>query len=340
MPTMADLRDTLWKAADKLRGSMDAAQYKDFVLGLVFLKYVSDAFDGAPRADPGRAGGRRASPRTGSTPVPRRRRRVHRPRRVLGAGGARAGRTWPNAGAKERSEHRRAASTTPWTLIMEANPSLRRRAAQDLQPGQRGPAPPGRAGRPDQRRPLHRPRRPARPATCSARSTSTSWRSSPAPRASAAASSTPRASVVRVLVEVLEPYSGRVYDPCCGSGGMFVQAEKFVAAHHRRRRDDIAVYGQELNERTWRLAKMNLAIHGINGNLGARWGDTFPATSTPTCDRPTSSSPTRRSTCHGLGPQRRRPALAVRRPAGRQRQLRLAPAHHLQARRPAAAPAW
>ena len=82
------------------------------------------------------------------------------------------------------------------------------------------------------------------------------------------------ASVVRLLVEVLEPYSGRVYDPCCGSGGMFVQAEKFVLAH-RGRRDDLAVYGQESNERTWRLAKMNLAIHGISGDLSARWEDTF-----------------------------------------------------------------
>ena len=82
------------------------------------------------------------------------------------------------------------------------------------------------------------------------------------------------ASVVRLLVEVLEPYSGRVYDPCCGSGGMFVQAEKFVLAH-RGRRDDIAVYGQESNERTWRLATMNLAIHGISGDLSTRWEDTF-----------------------------------------------------------------
>jgi type I restriction enzyme M protein len=82
------------------------------------------------------------------------------------------------------------------------------------------------------------------------------------------------APVVKVLVEVLEPYAGRVYDPCCGSGGMFVQAEKFVRAH-RGRREDIAVYGQESNERTWRLAQMNLAIHGITADLSTRWADTF-----------------------------------------------------------------
>src|SRR5206468_497626 len=82
------------------------------------------------------------------------------------------------------------------------------------------------------------------------------------------------ASVVRVLVEVLEPTTGRVYDPCCGSGGMFVQTEKFIEAHGNKPQD-VSVYGQELNERTWRMAKMNLAIHGIGANLGPVWGDTF-----------------------------------------------------------------
>ncbi|TAJ24023.1 MAG: SAM-dependent DNA methyltransferase, partial [Planctomycetota bacterium] len=77
---------------------------------------------------------------------------------------------------------------------------------------------------------------------------------------------TPR-SVVRVLVEMLAPYKGRVFDPCCGSGGMFVQSEKFVEAHGGRR-GDISVYGQESNQTTWRLAKMNLAIRGIEANIG------------------------------------------------------------------------
>ena len=82
-------------------------------------------------------------------------------------------------------------------------------------------------------------------------------------------------SVVKVIVELLEPNHGRVYDPCCGSGGMFVQTEKFIHEHDGDPKD-IAVFGQEGNEETWRLAKMNLAIHGIeNKGLGARWGDTF-----------------------------------------------------------------
>ena len=80
---------------------------------------------------------------------------------------------------------------------------------------------------------------------------------------------TPR-SVVRVLVEMLEPYSGRVYDPCCGSGGMFVQSEKFVQEHGGRIAD-IAIYGQESNYTTWRLAKMNLAVRGIDSDI--RWNN-------------------------------------------------------------------
>src|ERR1700751_5528752 len=84
---------------------------------------------------------------------------------------------------------------------------------------------------------------------------------------------TPR-SVVRVLVEMLEPYKGRVYDPCCGSGGMFVQSEKFVEAHGGRI-GDISIYGQESNHTTWRLAKMNLAIRGIDANFGPEHADSF-----------------------------------------------------------------
>jgi type I restriction enzyme M protein len=80
---------------------------------------------------------------------------------------------------------------------------------------------------------------------------------------------TPR-SVVGVLVEMLEPYKGRVYDPCCGSGGMFVQSEKFVLAHGGKL-GDIAIYGQEMNNTTWRLAKMNMAVCGIDADI--RWNN-------------------------------------------------------------------
>lgn len=81
-------------------------------------------------------------------------------------------------------------------------------------------------------------------------------------------------SIVRTLVEILEPYEGRVYDPCCGAGGMFVQSAKFVE-RHQGRIDGLSVYGQESNPNTWKLAQMNLAIHGLEGNLGQGAADTF-----------------------------------------------------------------
>ena len=84
---------------------------------------------------------------------------------------------------------------------------------------------------------------------------------------------TPR-SVVRVLVEILAPYEGRIYDPACGSGGMFVYSERFIETHGGRR-GQVAVYGQELSAETRKLACMNLAIRGIDYDLGKSYGDTF-----------------------------------------------------------------
>lgn len=81
-------------------------------------------------------------------------------------------------------------------------------------------------------------------------------------------------SVVKVLVEMLEPYQGRIYDPACGSGGMFIQSEKFVE-EHKGRVQDLSIYGQELNSTTWKLCRMNLAIRGLGGNLGPHHADTF-----------------------------------------------------------------
>lgn len=81
-------------------------------------------------------------------------------------------------------------------------------------------------------------------------------------------------SVVKTLVEMIEPYKGRIYDPACGSGGMFIQSEKFIE-EHAGRIDDLSIYGQELNATTWKLCKMNLAIRGLDGNIGPYQGDTF-----------------------------------------------------------------
>lgn len=81
-------------------------------------------------------------------------------------------------------------------------------------------------------------------------------------------------SVVKTLVQMIEPFKGRVYDPCCGSGGMFVQSEKFVE-DHQGKVENLSIYGQELNSTTWKLAKMNLAIRGLDANLGPHHADTF-----------------------------------------------------------------
>ncbi|MGI6121817.1 MAG: N-6 DNA methylase [Saccharofermentanales bacterium] len=81
-------------------------------------------------------------------------------------------------------------------------------------------------------------------------------------------------SVVRTLVEILQPYEGRVYDPCCGAGGMFVQSAKFVE-NHQRRVSELSIFGQESNANTWKLAQMNLAIHALEGDLGSGHADTF-----------------------------------------------------------------
>ncbi|MDH0316081.1 type I restriction-modification system subunit M [Aeromonas caviae] len=90
---------------------------------------------------------------------------------------------------------------------------------------------------------------------------------------------TPKA-VVTLLAEMLEPYQGKIYDPCCGSGGMFVQSLKFVQSHQGKSKD-IAIYGQELTSTTYKLAKMNLAVRGLTGNLGERPADTFFADQHP-----------------------------------------------------------
>ena len=268
MPTMADLKEILWKAADKLRGSMDAAQYKDFVLGLVFLKYVSDSFeerrrrlrdelltDGVPESRlESFLDDKDEYDREGIFWVPE---------------GAR----WADLAAQAKSGAIGELIDGAMDAVMKTNPSLtgvlpkifnrdnvdQRRLGElvDLISDARFTGHDGKSAR-DVLGEVYE------------------YFLEKFARAEGKRGGefyTP-SSVVKVLVEILEPYKGRVYDPCCGSGGMFVQAEKFVLSH-RGRRDDIAVYGQEANERTWRLAKMNLAIHGITGDLSRRWADTF-----------------------------------------------------------------
>jgi type I restriction enzyme M protein len=251
------LEAQLWAAADALRNNMDAAEYKHVVLGLIFLKYISDAFEakhvellaqaaeGADAEDPDE----------------------YKAENIF----------WVPKEARWSVLKDNAPQPTIGKLVDDAmaaierdNPSLQGVLPKDY----------------------------ARPGLDKQRLgqlinlVSNIALGSPADRAkdmlgrvyeyflSQFASAegkkggqfyTP-AHVVRVLVEMLAPYKGRVYDPCCGSGGMFVQSEKFIEAHSGRI-GDISIYGQESNYTTWRLAKMNLAIRGIDAQIGH--GDTF-----------------------------------------------------------------
>lgn len=275
--TMKELKDTLWKAADKLRGSMDASQYKDVILGLVFLKYVSDAFterreqlrtelaaDGMTEDqiaqlidDTDEYTGR------GVFWVPAKARWGFLAENAKGLP-AMDGEAPRNIGELIDSA---------MDAIMGSNPTL---AATLPRIFNRDSV--------DQRRlgellDLFNTARFTGQGAGRARDLLGEVYEYFLEKFARAEGKrggefyTP-AGVVRVLVEVLEPTSGRVYDPACGSGGMFVQTEKFLDAHNADR-TAISVYGQELNERTWRMAKMNLAIHGLNANLAPRWGDTF-----------------------------------------------------------------
>jgi type I restriction enzyme M protein len=275
--TMKELKDTLWKAADKLRGSMDASQYKHIILGLVFLKYVSDAFEE-------RRGRIREELEKDGLSEDQIAQLIDDVDEYTGNGvfwvpdNARWGFLAANAKGFESPTGAAPKSIgllidEAMELIMGANPSL---AATLPRLYNRDNI--------DQRRlgeliDLFNSARFTGQGSTRARDLLGEVYEYFLEKFAAAEGKrggefyTP-ADVVRVLVEVLEPDHGRVYDPCCGSGGMFVQAEKFLEAHNHDT-TAISVFGQELNERTWRMAKMNLAIHGLNGKLASRWGDTF-----------------------------------------------------------------
>ncbi|GGY70238.1 type I restriction endonuclease subunit M [Streptomyces olivaceoviridis] len=268
--TAKEIQDILWKAADKLRGSIDAAQYKEFVLGLIFLKYVSDAFDERRRelaeelADDGITEDRMEDfledrdeyTRANVFWVPETARWswIAAQAKAQGVGklldeamdaimreNASLTGVLPKIFNQDRVDQKRLGELVD--LISDARfGGNEDRPAKDLL-GEVYEYFLGNFARAEGKR--------------------------------GGEFYTP-SSVVRLIVEILEPYEGRVYDPACGSGGMFVQAAKFIEAHRGRgHKADISIFGQELNERTWRLAKMNLAIHGIDGNLAGRWGDTF-----------------------------------------------------------------
>jgi len=249
----------LWRAADALRSNMDAAEYKHVVLGLIFLKYISDAFeehrikleaDRSEGADPEDPDEYRA---VNIFWVPKEAR-------------------WSHLKANARQPTIGKLVDDAMLAIERDNPSLKGVLPKDyahprLDKQRLGQLIDliGDIGLGDK-------------ANRSKDILGRVYEYFLSQFAGAEGKKggqfyTPRC-VVQLLVEMLRPYKGRVYDPCCGSGGMFVQSEKFVEAHGGRI-GDISIYGQESNHTTWRLAKMNLAIRGIDGNLGKEHADSF-----------------------------------------------------------------
>ena len=272
--TLQALEKTLWAAADKLRANMDAAEYKHIVLGLIFVKYISDSF-AARRAELERRFGDAGDDYylgdddAALLAAELEERDYYREVNVF----------WVPAAA--RWEALRAAAKQPdigkrideaLAAIEAENTSLKnildkRYARAQLPDGKLGElvdlvstigfgADVGRA-----RDLLGQVYEYFLGQFASAEGKKGGQFYTPA-------------SIVKTLVAVLNPHHGKVYDPCCGSGGMFVQSEKFIQAHGGKL-GDVSIYGQESNPTTWRLAAMNLAIRGIDFNLGKEPADTF-----------------------------------------------------------------
>jgi type I restriction enzyme M protein len=267
-----DFKAVLWASADKLRAQMDAAEYKHLVLGLIFLKYISDTF----AAQQGKVLQTVSNPESdfylGDDPDDHQAaledRDYYTQENVF----------WVPADARWESLRARAKQPDIGQLIDKAlvaieneNPTLRgkldkRFGAAQLEPGRMGELVDliSTIGFADDHR--------------SGDVLGEVYEYFLGQFASAEGKKggqfyTP-AHVVKTLVAVLAPHKGRIYDPCCGSGGMFVQSEKFIQAHGGKR-DDASIYGQESNPTTWRLAAMNLAIRGFAADLGQEPADTF-----------------------------------------------------------------
>ncbi|HYH44063.1 MAG TPA: class I SAM-dependent DNA methyltransferase, partial [Thermoanaerobaculia bacterium] len=247
----------LWQTADALRNNMDAAEYKHVVLGLIFLKYISDAFE-AKHAELEAEKAQGADPEDPDE---------YRAASIF----------WVPKEARWQFLKASAPQPTIGTLVDDAmsaierdNTSLKGVLPKDF----------GRTGLDKQRLSqlinLVSDIALGAPADRAKDTLGRVYEYFLSQFASAEGKKggqfyTP-SRVVRVLVEMLAPYKGRVYDPCCGSGGMFVNSEKFIEAHSGKL-GDISIYGQESNYTTWRLAKMNLAIRGIDAQIAH--SDTF-----------------------------------------------------------------
>jgi len=244
---------TLWAAADKLRGHLDAAEYKHVVLGLIFLKYISDAFQ--ERYDD-------LAARRGTDYTDPEDRDEYLAKNVF----------WVPPEARWSRLQDNAKDPRIGILIDEAMAAIEKENT-----GLKGVLPQN-YGRED----LDKRRLGELIdliGTISLGDSASRSRDilgrvyeyflgqfASAEGKKGGEFYTPQ-SIVKLLVAMLQPYRGRVYDPCCGAGGMFIQSERFVE-EHQGRVGDIAIYGQESNPTTWKLCKMNLAIRSIDGSIG------------------------------------------------------------------------
>jgi type I restriction enzyme M protein len=272
--SMPDLEKTLWASADKMRANMDAGEYKHIVLGLIFLKYISDSFAGRRLELEGKFTNASDDYFLGTDAAELladelEDRDYYREVNVF----------WVPEVARWESIRAAAKQVNIGKRIDEAlsaieaeNPKLKnmldkRFARVELPDGKLGElvdliSTIGFGSDIGKARDL-----------LGQVYEYFLGQFARAEGKNAGQFYTP-ASIVKTLVAVLNPHHGKVYDPCCGSGGMFVQSEKFIEAHGGKR-GDVSIYGQESNPTTWRLAAMNIAIHGFEGNLGKEPADSF-----------------------------------------------------------------
>jgi type I restriction enzyme M protein len=259
--------ETLWQAADKLRGSIDASEYKGVVLGFIFLKYISDAFEArrSKLADELNADGIKGEEAE----------RLLESRDEYTAENI----FWVPPEARWGNIQNQAKQPNIARLIDDAmyaierdNPKLKGKLPRDY--ARRGIAPERLGGLIDMIGSIAIGTDQARAKDILGRVYEYFLGKFAAAEGKLGGEFFTPSSVVRLLVEMIEPYQGRVFDPCCGSGGMFVQSERFVEVHGGSKRD-ISIFGQESNPTTWRLAHMNLAIRGIEANLGEEPADSF-----------------------------------------------------------------
>lgn len=269
-----DIKRTLWATADKLRANMDAAEYKHIVLGLIFLKYISDTFQTrqnelqARFADPDDDYYLEGASVAGIAEELEDRDYYKEVNVFWVPEAAR----WESLRAQAKQADIGKRIDDALAFIEGENPKLKgildkRYARAQLPDGKLGELVDlistigFGAGGQNARDLLGQVYEYFLGQFASAEGKKGGQFYTPA-------------SIVKTLVAVLAPHHGKVYDPCCGSGGMFVQSEKFIEAHGGKL-GDVSIYGQESNPTTWRLAAMNLAIRGIDFNLGKEPADTF-----------------------------------------------------------------